>query len=112
MNPTPPEHIIVLASCYRIVLATAEWHVQTVDGRWGECDYSAKEIKIPGWLPVQEQAATLLHEIDHAIHFEMSLDDKCTEEDYAERGSRGRAAVFRVNPGLLTYLIEVYATPV
>lgn len=106
---TPPDHITIVASRYRIIVATPEWHVGTGDGRRGECDLNQKEIRIPGWLPVQEQAATLLHEIDHAIHDEMGLDDGGKEEDYADRGSRGRAAVFRANPGLLTYLAQVYS---
>ena len=92
-----PESLQIISSTYRLVVSDPGG---LPDGWGGYCDYETKVIKVVSGLHPQRTREVVLHEILHAIHFEMGLEDDGTEEEFTDRTARGLLAMAQTGPFL------------
>ena len=59
--------------------------------KYGYCHMTDLQIGICEHMPKSRQRQTMLHEVLHAIHETMGLDDKSPEEDFTHRVAAGLA---------------------
>lgn len=69
----------------------------------GECDYVKQIIKIQDAMPLSLEQDTLIHEVIHALDFNMKLHMK---ERQVSALASGLIAVFRDNPAFVKYLFQ------
>lgn len=103
-----PKKIKVLSVDYTVIKATA--HEEGSNGFIGNCSCDKNIIKIRKDMTSHKQANTLLHELLHAVFFEMGmwpvgkdpLDKfEISEETMVNTFSNGLATVIRDNPALM-----------
>lgn len=70
----------------------------------GTCNAELGIITISNHLPLEQQAATLLHELMHAVWADRTMPAKADEEAAVDGLSRGLATAFVDNPELLDWL--------
>lgn len=75
-------------------------------GRYGECDFSAGVIRLAPQMDLQKSAATILHEILHAIWTVWGLTDEeeVKEERVITIFANGLATVMMDNPDLFVWI--------
>ena len=96
-SPAPmPEIIRVLGKDYEVKVFEDFEHC-------GECDDIRQTIKIQAHMPMSLEQDTLLHEIIHALDFNMKTQMK---ERQVSALASGLIAVFRDNPGFVSYLFQ------
>jgi len=92
-----PTKIIILNQPFRIEwVATSESH--------GCVDLDNCIIQLAKGYTPQSTAATLLHEILHAINAAMGVSDKLDEEELTSRQETGLATVWKHNPKVFEWL--------
>ncbi len=98
-----PKKIKVLSRDYKV--RTMNAHEEGEDLIFGKCDREYALIVVDSRVSSQKQAHILLHEITHAIIFEMGLykhfhfnKRKITEEDVVTCVATGLSTVIRDNP--------------
>jgi len=101
-----PKKIKVLSRDYTVRSMTD--HEASDSQAFGKCDRDNALILIAPSLSGQIKPTALLHELIHAIIFEMGIykafdegDKVVTEEDITTIMANGLAAVIRDNPGLM-----------
>jgi len=103
-----PKKIKVLSVDYTIETATEREKGE--NGFLGNCSCDKNMIKIRKDVTPQKQTALLIHELMHAIFFEMGMwpvgkdpleKFEISEETMVTTFSNGLAAVIRDNPGLM-----------
>lgn len=72
--------------------------------RFGECDKTAKVIRVATHYGLQEAGGTLLHEILHAIYDVWKLDDGMTEEHVVAVMAEALCAVWMDNPDVMEFI--------
>jgi len=96
-----PEEIKVLGKMYEV----RGWKsVESLgEGKFGKCDRNQSIIYIDTQWKAQQVVNTFIHEIMHAVIFEMAIDRKSFEgeEELVNPLTNGLMAVFRDNPVLL-----------
>lgn len=104
-NKLRPKQVRVMGKVYKIV-----W-VQdcTIEHEnLGQCDHKKMTIAVQDHQPLVEEADTLLHEILHAIWYQMSINcGPMDEEPIVRRMTSGFMQVFLDNPELLKYLSSI-----
>lgn len=98
-----PSVVRVVSSDWRLVLCDPG----ELEGEWGSCDPNVQVIKVASWLPSCRLRETLLHELLHAVHYEMGLGEMSTEEDFTDRTARGLICLARDCPQLVGWLLMV-----
>jgi hypothetical protein len=105
-----PKSIKVSAFRYQVFfdraeLATAQKESET--SCLGAVNHDELRIVVDPKLPHDQQADTLLHEVEHAIFHAVGIHakDKLTEHDVIERTNTLRLAVLRENPELVAFLM-------
>lgn len=102
-----PKAIKVLGKTYKIRVVT-ERTVGFENGDYGECDNDAHVISIVAGRSLGNDQDTLLHEIIHAVAFQMNVDGainrRAGEERWVQAMATGLLAVMKENPSLVTYL--------
>jgi hypothetical protein len=88
---------VVLNQTYKV-----EWLASSDDQ--GRCDPDLCVIQITKGQPPKALAATLLHELIHAVNFAMGVTDKTTEEDATGKQETGLSTVWVNNPKLFEWL--------
>lgn len=102
-----PKAVKVLGKTYRIRVVT-EHTTGFENGDYGECDNDAHVISIVAGRSLGNDQDTLLHEIIHAVAFQMNVDGsinrRAGEERWVQALATGLLAVMKDNAGLVTYL--------
>lgn len=76
-------------------------------GNLGLCHNPEHEIDIHEGQPPIEEADTLLHEVMHAIFYQMGIGLSYKQEEHVVRRlATGLTAVFQDNPSFLKYLAK------
>ena len=101
-----PEKIKVLSQDYEIKIMSPD--ISKELKVLGSCDNALATITIDDQCDSQQQAATLIHEILHAVSFLMAVEvkDFKDEEDMVSPMSNGLAAVMRDNPKTFKAIME------
>ncbi len=103
----PPEQIKVSAFRYQVRFDSAALQTRCN----GTCDNNGLLIVVDPTLPYDQQADTLLHEVEHAIFYVAGVhDEKLTEHQAIDRTSTLRLAVLRENPDLVAFLLDRIAS--
>lgn len=102
-----PQSIQVLGKTYKVRVVT-ERAQDFEDGDYGMCDNDAHVISIVAGRSLGNDQDTLLHEIIHAVAFQMGVDGainkRATEEAWVQGLATGLLAVIKENRGLVSYL--------
>jgi hypothetical protein len=93
---SPPKEVRILGKAYE---------VQVVPGfeDCGECFDMKQQIKLQAEMPTTLEQDTLLHEVIHALDFNMKLNMK---ERQVSALAAGLIGVFRDNPSFVKYLFQ------
>lgn len=78
-------------------------------GDYGQFDAEEAEISIRDGVSPVEEADTVLHEILHAVWFNMDIGNKKIEEHVVRKLATGLTQVFQDNPALVQYLVDAGA---
>lgn len=98
-----PQSVRVLGKQHRINYKPAE----EMDNCYGLCFNGRQRIDIQGDLPGSEEADTVLHEVLHAILFQMAvLLPPEVEEQFVRPAASGLYAVLQDNPQFAKWLIQ------
>lgn len=102
-----PERISILGKTYRVRVIT-EKASGFEAGDYGECDNDKHVISIVAGRSLGNDQDTLLHEIIHAIAFQMNVDGEIgrrgSEEQWVQALATGLLAVLKDNPATVSYL--------
>ena len=102
-----PERIKVLGKVYRVRVVT-ERAQGFEDGDYGECDNDKHIITLIAGRSLGNDQDTLLHEVIHAVAFQMNVDGaigkRGNEEQWVQALATGLLAVMKDNPTLVSYL--------
>lgn len=102
-----PARIKILGKTYRVRIVTERAN-GFEDGDYGACDNDSHVISIIAGRSLGNDQDTLLHEIIHAIAFQMGVDGAINKRESEERWvqalATGLLAVMRDNRSLVTYL--------
>lgn len=96
----------MLGQIYRVRVIT-ERATGFEAGDYGACDSDKKLISIVAGRSLGNDQDTLIHEIFHAVAFEMNVEDvgtQSSEERWIQAFATGWLAVLKDNPGLVSYL--------
>lgn len=99
--PALPAEVKIIGKTYKIE------PVPEMDDECGACYDSKQLIKISEDLPQELSQDTLLHEVMHAIDFQMHTNMK---ERQISAMAAGLTAVFKENPTFVKYLLAGKAT--
>ena len=72
----------------------------------GQFDYADQEINIADGQKPVEESDTVLHEILHAIWYNMDIGHNKVEEHVVRKLATGLTQVFQDNPALVQYLVD------
>ncbi len=101
-----PERIKILGKTYKVRVVTRTQDLEEDD--YGLCDNDKHVISIVAGRSLGNDQDTLLHEIIHAIEFQMgtdgSINKKPSEEARVQGLAVGLLAVLKDNAGLVSYL--------
>ena len=97
----PVKEIDILAHVYRIKIVP-----EMSEDELGRCDTKQCLISIAPNLPPDVLKDTVLHEIRHAVHWLVGLDDKSTEESHTSRGTTALRATLAAEPELTAWLFS------
>lgn len=105
-----PKSIKVSAFRYQVFFDRVELAQAQKDSEtdcMGATNHSELRIVVDPKLPRDQQADTLLHEVEHTIFHAVGIHskDKLTEHDVIERTNTLRLAVLRENPELVAFLV-------
>lgn len=92
---------------YRVCEMTPE-EAEEIEA-YGVTNHRTCTIKINSTQDFRRQVETLWHEIKHAVHEIVDLDDGCKEEDYCRRAAPLEISVLCSNPQLLSLIRKVAA---
>lgn len=109
-----PETIRIGYSDFKIIHANDKDHFVKRDGLMGMCDNAEQVIYMLPDMPMQNEAATLLHEVIHALFFYFGDGQEgrpWTQEDYVGASANGLAQVFQNNPEFVAYLMHNLKVP-
>lgn len=102
-----PKAVKVLGKTYKIRVVT-EYTTGFENGDYGECDNDSHVISIVAGRSLGNDQDTLLHEIIHAVAFQMGVDGAINrrekEEKWVQALATGLLAVMKENSSLVTYL--------
>lgn len=102
-----PEGIDVLGFDYKVKSMSKKTSLEY--GASGLCFRDKKVISIyEKGTPADAVAETLLHEVMHAVYFEMGITEGASEETTVRAMSRGLYAVLRANPALAQTLVSSF----
>lgn len=89
-----------------LTFSITEWTNAESDaqGLNGRCDSNNGHIHVRGGLCPQKKAATLLHEILHAIYYTQSISNDDDEERTVTAMANGLAQMWRDNPELTRWI--------
>ena len=98
--------IRIIGHDYRVVFKESDW--KTESDSHGQCDTTAMRIKIVKGMPRSRTLETLVHEIGHAIYYEMGITHVEDKGEEAINGlfMSGWHQVLMDNP----QLVNLYAT--
>jgi hypothetical protein len=100
-----PKQVKVMGKSYAIVFV-ADCTIEHEN--LGQCDHKKMTIAVQDHQAAVEEADTLLHEILHAIWYQMSINcGPMDEEPIVRRMTSGFMQVFLDNPELLKYLSAI-----
>ena len=100
-----PLRVKILGKVYRIRVIT-ERAEGFEEGDYGQCDDDKQLISLIAGRSLGNDQDTLLHELIHAICFQMNVADKMGkhEEAVVQAIATGLLAVLKDNRGLVSYL--------
>ena len=102
-----PERIRILGKVYRVRVVT-ERTAGFEEGDYGECDNDKLVISLVAGRSLGNDQDTLMHEVIHAVEFQMGVDGainkKVSEEQRTQGLATGFLAVLKDNPGFVSYL--------
>lgn len=102
-----PAKVKIVGKVYKVRVVT-ERAVGFDPGDYGDCDNDNLVIRIVAGRSLENDQDTLLHEIIHAVEFQMGLDGEINKKVSAEQRVQGTAtgllAVMKDNPALVRYL--------
>ena len=102
-----PTRIKILGKTYKVRVVT-ERAQGFEDGDYGMCDNDSHVITIIAGRSLGNDQDTLLHEVIHAVAFQMGVDGAINKREGEERWvqalATGLLAVLKDNRGLVTYL--------
>lgn len=102
-----PKQLRILGKVYKVRVVT-ERTAGFENGDYGECDNDRHVISIVAGRSLGNDQDTLLHEIIHAVAFQMNVDGAINkrenEEKWVQALATGLLAVVKENPVLITYL--------
>lgn len=102
-----PQSIKILGKAYKVRVVT-ERADGFEAGDYGECDNDKHVITIIAGRSLGNDQDTLLHEIIHAVAFQMGVDGeinkRAQEEKWVQALATGLLAVMKDNPGTVSYL--------
>lgn len=104
-----PEHIQVAAFRYAVVFDQAamdRMRVEEKSDAYGFTDHLKLRIVVATDRAPDQQVDTLLHEVQHCVHYAVSVGhkDKLTAEELIGRANTVLLDTLRRNPGLVEYL--------
>lgn len=74
----------------------------------GHINHSTQQIGISPMLAPDCEVETVLHEITHGLVKMLKLEDKSVSDEYTvEMIAKGWLGIFRDNPALIRYLLEL-----
>ena len=89
----PPCHIQIL---------NLTWEVKFIDNdvsdSLGWCDYDSQTITLHSKQTEESLCDTFLHELLHALFYQMAIDQTITEEKMVSKVSTGICAIWKNNP--------------
>lgn len=102
-----PSKLRILGKTYRIRVVT-ERAQGFENGDYGECNNDHLVITLLAGRSLGNDQDTLLHEVIHAVTFQMNVDGSITkrqgEEQWVQGVATGMLAVLKDNPGFVRYL--------
>ena len=102
-----PAQVKIVGKVYKVRVVT-ERADGFEDGDYGDCDNDQLVIRIIAGRSIANDQDTLLHEILHAIEFQMGLDGAINKKVSVEQRIQGTAtgllAVMKDNPALVRFL--------
>ena len=102
-----PERIKVLGKTYKLKVVT-EKSPGFEEGDYGACDNDSHVIYLIAGRSLGNDQDTLIHELIHAIEFQMGVDGsinkKVSHEHRVQGLATGLLAVLKDNAGLVAYL--------
>ena len=97
---TLPNEVEIFGHCYQICFSS-----EMNDEELGRCDQTRQIIFLSKEQGADSLRDTLLHEIIHAVHWLMGLNDKSTEEEFTARTTTGLRSVMLQNPAVVEYVL-------
>lgn len=103
--PSPPDSIRIGPFDIDIIPLTVQ---QSDDsGRWGEFSSRHQNIKFCVECDPIVALDTFIHEVLHAVHWSMNIQEGANEEAIVSSTATGLTGVFRDNPELLPWMSRV-----
>jgi len=101
MSSLPPcREIDVLGHRYRICIE------EMSSDELGRCDTVTQKITVRSDLLPDACKDTLLHEINHAMAFHMTIEEPATEETWVSRSATGLRTILSANPDLAQWIFS------
>ena len=97
---TLPSEVEIFGQSFQVCLSS-----EMNDEELGRCDYTRQIIFLSKDQAGDSLRDTLLHEILHAVHWLMGLNDKSTEEEFTARTTTGLRCVMLQNPEVVEYVL-------
>lgn len=97
----PVKYVNVLAHKYSI-----ESTSNLSDEELGRCHTTEQRIFVRDDIPGDSMRDVTLHELMHAVHFHMELNDGSTEESFTSRTATGLRTVLVNNPTLCRWIFQ------
>lgn len=105
----PVDEIDILGHTYKLCAMPSDVVTSSEEDLWGVTLNDKLIILINTSYPPSHVAATLSHEILHAIWFLMHIQEKDDEERIVSAMSNGMAETMRHNPKLYHWLVRMAA---
>jgi len=96
-----PSKVLVLSHVFKIKWVKVD--VETM-GAFGKCNFNKHVLAMPSGMSRTVKAEALMHELIHAIHWQMGVDDGSKEEDITRSMSVGLCTVWQQNPELFRWM--------
>jgi hypothetical protein len=90
-------------------------YVETIEHEGVPCDglcvYDCAEVLLFQGLPPDAMAEKFLHEVLHALHWELGLSDDSDEEAFTNLVAKGLCRFHQDNPGATRWLLHSLKPP-
>lgn len=88
----------VRVGCYIYAIEVMEESDSESAREFGHCNFISRKIRVAAGMTSQEVANTFIHEVMHAIHRFVGVNDESTEEQTTTLSANGLCAFWQDNP--------------